>query len=88
MKIVHVFRSGNDCVVNIPDRIADGQANIFDAAFERWPPSREDQEEWINEVYPNKVVPALDAVARKNLGPGRTVEVVPGVRTWVRGELQ
>ena len=46
MKIVHVFRSGNDCIVTLPERLAKGELSEFNVECEVWPPSDEDRREW------------------------------------------
>ncbi len=88
MKIIHVFRSGNCCALAIPESIARQGLTEVDVEWTHWPPSHQDKDEWSNEFYPNKVVPALEAVARKTVGPGCMVEVAPGLRVWVSGEVQ
>lgn len=81
MIIRHLFRSGNDCIVHIPDRISEG----FDLTHIEWeifPPSADDFKEWSEDVYPNKVMPQLEIVARRTRGPGSLVQVAPGVCVW------
>ena len=41
-----------------------------------------DVQEWNQEVYPNLVIPLLEEAIRKVSGPGRMVEIMPGVRGW------
>ncbi len=59
MRITHVFRSGNDCVLHVPDQFDEGGEWLYRTEWERWPVSAEDIKEWTEEVYPKKVIPIL-----------------------------
>jgi hypothetical protein len=82
MVVNHAFRSGNDCEIHIPDGITPGYEDLL-VLWEHYPPSEEDLQEWRTEVYPRLVIPAGEALLRKTRGPGRFVEVRPGVWAWM-----
>jgi hypothetical protein len=48
----HIFRSGNDCVVRVPDVVSDPGLQHISVQWERFPPSVADQLEWEHEVLP------------------------------------
>jgi hypothetical protein len=88
MRITHIFRSGNDCVVHVPEQFVDKGMGLFRTEWERWPPSAEDVKEWTEEVYPKKIIPQLEAVARRTRGQGYVVEIMPGAWLWRDSRLQ
>ena len=83
MKLTHHCRSGNSCDIYIPDRITHGTFNEANVEWEIYPPSSADFAEYTEEVYPNRVLPQLEAAMRKSHGPGHAVEIIPGLRVWV-----
>ncbi len=87
MIIKHVFRSGNDCIVHIPEEFSDG-FDLTHTEWERYPPSVEDMNEYLSDVYPNKVIPALEAVARRTRGPGYIFQIAPGWCVWQDSKIQ
>jgi hypothetical protein len=82
MKLIHRFRSGNSCGIHIPE-IEPNSFNETQVKWEQWPPSDSDVCEWSEEVYPNRVIPRLEEEMRKSRGPGRMVEIMPGIRAWI-----
>ena len=88
MTITHTFRSGNSCDIHIPDRIKLGRFNETNVEWDTYPPSAADFAEYTEEVYPARVLPRLEAAMRKSHGPGRAVEIIPGVRAWVPANLE
>lgn len=88
MKIIHVFRSGNDCIVTLPERLAKGELSGFNVEWEVWPPSPEDRQEWSESVFPLKVIPACERLARKEHGTGFLHQVMPGIWVWKAGMIQ
>jgi hypothetical protein len=52
MKLAHVFRSGNDVEIEVPEiEVGLGMTRI---SGERFPPSPQDLQEWVNEVLPGR----------------------------------
>ena len=86
MKITHTFRSGNSCTIDIPEVIAPGTVDMLHTNWDRYPPSRSDRKEWTKYVYPGLIVPLLDEILPATHGPGRMVELMPGVWGWVPKE--
>jgi hypothetical protein len=82
MTIKHNFRSGNSCDIYIPE-IKAKTFNETRIEWDHWPPSDSDVREWSEEVYPNRVIPRLEEEMRKSRGPGRMVEIMPGIRAWI-----
>lgn len=83
MTVTHVFRSGNDCEIHVPDTITLGTFTLGRARWEYFPPSVEDLYELNHEVLPEKVIPPVEAILRRTDGPGRMVQMIPGVWEWV-----
>jgi hypothetical protein len=81
MTITHNFRSGNACDIHIPDKIKPGFDNVA-VEWETYPPSEAEFTEYWNEVYPIQVLPVIESILLKQ-GPGRMVEILPGLRVWI-----
>ena len=74
-------------MLHVPDQFDEGEW-LYRTEWERWPRSAEDIREWAEEVYPKKVIPLLEAVARRTRGLGHLVEIRPGVWLWQSSRLQ
>ena len=59
MTIKHKFRSGNGCDISVPAKIIKGEFNQIRAEWDDWPPSEADIQEYVEEVYPNQVIPVV-----------------------------
>jgi len=82
MKLTHTFRSGNSCDISVAEEIRPGLVNNR-VQWECFPPSAEDLLEYHDEVMPGKVIPVLAATLQLSKGPGRLVEVTPGIWGWM-----
>ena len=81
MIINHIFNSGNECEFYAPDDIHDGVQQTRVTWNRR--PSRKDEREFRQHFYPDVVIPAVEVLMRKSRGPGRMVQVLPGVWAWM-----